>query len=143
MLMPNPSKQARVIRAVLMMLVFFMNLLCDGCVIGETSILASVTNCARNKGGDDLGKGDDGETDEGVHNGVLGFFGFARVARGSHVLDTTVNKEDYGNDTSDADNPGNGTSDHTASGFHIVASFCRAGGAVAGKVGAEGGADGV
>ena len=79
---PSPNRQTRVTKAVLMILVFFMNLLCDGCIFDKAGILASVTNGARDEGSDDFGESDNSEADESVHDSFLGFFDFAWVTGG-------------------------------------------------------------
>ena len=45
----------------------------------------------------------DGEADEGVENGVLGFFELAGVTGGGHIINTTDDDKDNGDNAGDTD----------------------------------------
>ena len=64
-----------------------------------------VANNARDEGGDGSGQADDGETDEGVDEGVFGFLDFAGVASGGDVSDCADNDEDDADYASDTEDP--------------------------------------
>ncbi len=53
---------------------------------------------------DGEGENADNETDDGVEDGIFGFFGFARIAGRSHVLNATDDDEDNGDQARDSDN---------------------------------------
>ncbi len=94
----------------------FMNLLfCDSFIniIGATAgFVVGVANHVADKSGDNLGKGDNGETNEGVENHTFGFLKFAYVTGRSDVGDTAVDDENGGNGASDADDPLDEVYDH-------------------------------
>lgn len=46
----------------------------------------------------------DDEADEGVKDSFAGFFDFASIARGGHIIDATDDNEDDGDNTGDGDN---------------------------------------
>lgn len=58
-----------------------------------------------NEVGNDERKGDNGEAEEGIEDGVFGFLKLSRIARGSHVADAADDQEDGGNDAGGADEP--------------------------------------
>lgn len=82
----------------------FIKLLCYGCLINRTCIV-SFANHVGYEGGDNLGEGNNGETDEGVGDHVAGLLEFAWVACRGGIHDAAVNDEDSGDDASYADNP--------------------------------------
>ena len=90
------------------------------------------------EGGNNLGEGDDDETDEGVGNHLLGFLSLAGVARGHNVGNAAVDDKDSGDEAGDADDPLNGICDHGAWIYATVATD-----AIFGEIGAEGDTDGV
>lgn len=53
----------------------------------------------------DNGEGEGGnyETDDGVKNGLFGFFDFGGITGGSHVIDAAYYNKDGGDDAEDAD----------------------------------------
>lgn len=53
---------------------------------------------------DDVGKGTDDETNEGIENGVFGLFELARIAGGGHILNATDDDGDDGDESEKPDN---------------------------------------
>lgn len=88
----------------------FIKLLCYGCLINHTCIV-SFANHVGYEGGDNLGEGNNGETDEGVGDHVAGLLEFAWVACRGGIHDAAVNDEDSGDDASYADHPLEGVDD--------------------------------
>lgn len=116
LVMPKPNRLAMSDKVNKIVLDNFMNLLfCDSFVniIGITAgFVVGIANHVADKSGDNLGKGDNGETDEGVENHTFGFLKFAYVTGRSDVGDTAVDDENGGNGTSDADDPLDEVYDH-------------------------------
>ncbi len=52
---------------------------------------------------DDKGENHDDETNNGIKNSIFGFLNFGSITSGSHILNTTDNNEDDGNDAGDTD----------------------------------------
>jgi len=72
-----------------------------------------IANGARDKGGNNLGEGNNGEADKSVEDGTFSFLELAWIALRSHIADAADNNKNCGDDASDANNPLNGVGDHS------------------------------
>lgn len=65
----------------------------------------SAVDKVNDKVGNDEGKGNDSEAEDGIENGVFGFLKLGCITRRSHVADAADDQEDGGNDAGGADEP--------------------------------------
>ncbi len=90
----------------------------------EDNFLVVAANDVRNDEVDDGESEDtDNQTNHAVKDGVFGFFDFAGVARGSHILDATNNDDYDGDETKNANDAIDDTNDRLVESFAIF-SFC-------------------
>lgn len=73
-----------------------------------------IANEVGDKGGDDFGEADDGETDEGVGDGLFGLFDLARVASRGHIGDTANENKYNSDDAGEAEEPLDSVGNHLA-----------------------------
>ena len=59
-------------------------------------------------------EGANSKTNKSIENSLFGFFEFAGVAGGSHILNTTDNDKNYSNDAGDGNNRVKNTSNNSA-----------------------------
>ena len=64
--------------------------------------------------GDGEGEGADSETDSGVKDSVFGFFNFAGVAGGGHILDAAIDNNDDGDETENTNDDFDDVADYGA-----------------------------
>lgn len=120
----------------------------DAAARGQVGVLGGLADEIADKGGDDLGCSDEGETNKGVDDGVLGFLDFGGVAARGGETDAAEDDEGDGEKAGDADDPLNETGDDgagvgvAAAGDDGVIGVVADGDAVIVEVGAEQGADG-
>ena len=108
---PKLARSAKIAKIILVMLVFFIQLLCYSSVI-KITVRIGIADGAADKSSDNFGEADDGEADEGVEDDLLGFLDFVGVASGGGIRDTAINDEDDGNNTGDTDDPLGDANDH-------------------------------
>ena len=134
---PKLARSAKTARIILVILVFFIQLLCYGSVI-KITVRIGIADGAADESSDNFGEADDGEADESVEDDLLGFLDFAGVASGGGIRDTTINDKDNGNNTGDTDDPLSDANNH---GTWVDAAIL--GDTVLGKIGTECDANGI